>query len=56
LLTSLVVLAMGELVTSIAHEVNQPLTGVVTNSDFALRQLATGTPNLEQLREAIAEL
>jgi C4-dicarboxylate-specific signal transduction histidine kinase len=47
---------MGELVTSIAHEVNQPLTGVVTNSDFALRQLATGTPNLEQLREAIAEI
>jgi len=28
----------------------------VTNSDFALRQLATGTPNLEQLREAIAEI
>jgi PAS domain S-box-containing protein len=50
------VLAMGELVTSIAHEVNQPLTGVVTNSDFALRQLASGSPNLEQLREAIAEI
>jgi len=50
------VLAMGELVTSIAHEVNQPLTGVVTNSNFALRQLASGTPNLAELQEAIAEI
>jgi signal transduction histidine kinase len=30
-------LAMGEMVASIAHEVNQPLTGVVTNANFALR-------------------
>ena len=50
------VLAMGELVTSIAHEVNQPLTAVVNNGTFALRQVASGTPNLEELREAIAEI
>ena len=50
------VLAMGELVASIAHEVNQPLTAVVTNANFALRQVAAGTPNLEELREAIAEI
>ena len=50
------VLAMGELVTSIAHEVNQPLTAVVTNANFALRQVAAGTPNREELREAIAEI
>ena len=47
-------LAMGELVASIAHEVNQPLTGVVTNANFALRELGSGTPDLEKLREAIA--
>jgi len=51
------VLAMGELVTSIAHEINQPLTGVVTNANFCLRQLAESTtPNLDQLREAITEI
>jgi len=50
------VLSMGELVTSIAHEVNQPLTAIVTNGNFALRQLDAGTPNLKQLREAIAEI
>ena len=50
------VMAMGELVASIAHEVNQPLTAVVTNANFCLRQLASATPNLEKLREAIAEI
>jgi len=50
------VLAMGEMVASIAHEVNQPLTGVVTNGNFALRELVSGTPNLEKLREAVAEI
>ena len=50
------VLAMGEMVASIAHEVNQPLTGVVTNGNFALRELMSGTPNLEKLREAITAL
>jgi len=49
-------LTMGELAASIAHEVNQPLTGVVTNGNFALRELASGTPRLEKLREAIAEM
>ena len=50
------VLAMGEVVASIAHEINQPLTGVVTNANFALRELGTGAPKLEKLREAIAEI
>src|SRR6266849_7376969 len=31
------VLAMGELVASIAHEINQPLAGIVTNASFCLR-------------------
>jgi PAS domain S-box-containing protein len=49
-------LAMGELVGSIAHEVNQPLTGVVTNANYALREFGSGKPNLENVREAIAEI
>jgi NO-binding membrane sensor protein with MHYT domain len=48
--------AMGELAAAIAHEVNQPLTAVVTNSNFCLRQLDGAKPNLGELREAIAEI
>jgi len=49
-------LAMGELAAAIAHEINQPLAGVVMNANFALREIGSGTPNLEKLREAIAEM
>jgi PAS domain S-box-containing protein len=48
--------AMGEVVASIAHEVNQPLTGVVTNGNFVRRELASGMTNPEKVREAIAEI
>ena len=50
------VLAMGELAAAIAHEVNQPLTAIVTNGSFSLRGLESGNPNLEELRVAIAEI
>ena len=50
------VLAMGELAAAIAHEVNQPLTAIVTNGNFCLRELAGGGRNLEEVREAIAEI
>jgi len=48
--------AMGELAAAIAHEVNQPLTAIVTNGNFCLRELAGGGWNLEELRVAIAEI
>jgi PAS domain S-box-containing protein len=48
--------ALGELAAAIAHEVNQPLTAIVTNANFSLRQLATATPNLHELRAAITEI
>ena len=43
---------MGELAASIAHEVNQPLSGVVNNGSACLRWLAGDTPNLEEARES----
>jgi PAS domain S-box-containing protein len=48
--------AMAELAAAIAHEVNQPLTAIVTNGNFSLRQLERATPNLDALREAITEI
>jgi PAS domain S-box-containing protein len=38
---------LGELTASIAHEVNQPLTAVVTNAEAGLRWLRRGTPDVE---------
>ena len=36
------VTTMGELAASIAHEVNQPLAGILTNANASLRWLAKG--------------
>jgi PAS domain S-box-containing protein len=46
------VMTMGELAASIAHEVNQPLSGVVINGNTCLRWLAANPPNLDEAREA----
>ena len=43
---------LGELAASIAHEVGQPLAGVVGNGGACLRWLAREVPNLEEAREA----
>jgi len=49
-------LNLGELAATIAHEVNQPLTAVVTNGNFCSRRLEGATPNLYELRAAIREI
>jgi PAS domain S-box-containing protein len=41
------VTTMGQLAASIAHEVNQPLAGVVANAEAGRRWLNRGTPDLE---------
>jgi signal transduction histidine kinase len=43
---------LGVLTASIAHEVNQPLSGIVTNASTCLRMLAADPPNLDGAREA----
>ena len=50
------VTTMGELAASIAHEVNQPLSGMVTNANAGLRWLAGDSPNLAEAREAIRRI
>ena len=47
---------MGELAASIAHEVNQPLTGIVSNGSACLRWLAGDAPNVEEVREAVGDI
>ena len=42
---------LGVLTASIAHEVNQPLSGIITNSGTCLRMLSTDPPNIEGARE-----
>jgi two-component system sensor kinase FixL len=44
---------LGELTASIAHEVNQPLTAIVADSNAALNWLARETPDLEIVRETL---
>ena len=49
--------AAGELSASIAHEVNQPLTGMVTRASAARRWLARKTPDdLEKVRHALDQI
>ena len=50
------VTTLGELTASIAHEVNQPITGAITNAEAALRWLDTRPPNLDEVREAICSV
>jgi PAS domain S-box-containing protein len=44
---------LGELTASIAHEVNQPLTAVVTNAEASLRWLNRETPDLAAVRRSV---
>jgi len=41
---------LSALTASIAHEVNQPLAGIVTNASTCLRMLASDTPDLDGAR------
>jgi len=45
------VTSLGVLTASVAHEVNQPLSGIVTNASTCLRMLAADPPNVEGARE-----
>ena len=43
--------SLGVLTAAIAHEVNQPLSGIITNAGTCLRMLDAAPPNIEGARE-----
>jgi PAS domain S-box-containing protein len=43
--------SLGVLTASIAHEVNQPLSGIITNASTCLRMLSADPPNVDGARE-----
>jgi PAS domain S-box-containing protein len=43
--------SLGVMTASIAHEVNQPLSGIITNANTCLRMLAADSPNIDGARE-----
>ena len=45
------VATLGALTASIAHEINQPLSGIITNASTGLRMLNADPPNVEGARE-----
>jgi PAS domain S-box-containing protein len=50
------VTTMGELASSIAHEVNQPLAAVTTNGNAALRWLGAERPNVAEARACLTRI
>jgi PAS domain S-box-containing protein len=50
------VAALGELSGSLAHEINQPLMGILSNAQAAQRFLARDDVNLDEVREILADI
>jgi C4-dicarboxylate-specific signal transduction histidine kinase len=50
------VMTVGQLSASIAHEMNQPLSAMVTNANAGLRWLAGDSPDLEEASQAIRRI
>jgi signal transduction histidine kinase len=50
------VASMGQLASSLAHELNQPLTAVLFNAQAAKRLLARAQPDLGELRACLADI
>jgi PAS domain S-box-containing protein len=50
------VATMGQLSASIAHKINQPIAGVITNANAGLRWLGARRPNLEEVRHSFSRI
>ncbi|MFM0342122.1 trifunctional serine/threonine-protein kinase/ATP-binding protein/sensor histidine kinase [Paraburkholderia fungorum] len=50
------VTTMGELTASLAHEINQPITGAITNASACLRWLDRDKLDLDEVRAAVTRI
>ena len=50
------VMLLEEMATSIAHEVNQPISAAITNANAGLRWLAAREPDLDEVRQALGRI
>jgi signal transduction histidine kinase len=50
------VVTMGELATSFAHELKQPLTAIMANAQAARRMLSSGSPDSAELSEILSDI
>jgi C4-dicarboxylate-specific signal transduction histidine kinase len=50
------VTTMGELAASLGHELNQPISGTMTNANVCLRKLARDAPDLDGARAAVSRI
>jgi PAS domain S-box-containing protein len=50
------VVTVGELAAALAHEINQPLAGVLSNAQAALRLLSGTEPDWEEVRSALSDI
>jgi len=50
------VAVMGEMATSIAHELNQPLSGIISNASAGQRFIDRGNVDLGELRDLLADI
>jgi len=48
--------AVGELTTSIAHELNQPLGSILTNAETAELMLRAASPDMDEIRHILADI
>jgi signal transduction histidine kinase len=49
-------MTIGAMTASIAHEINQPLAAIVTNSNAGLRWLSNASPDLDEARAALKRI
>jgi PAS domain S-box-containing protein len=47
---------LGELTASLAHEINQPLSAIMSNAQAARRYLNAPTPDMEEVKEIINDI
>jgi two-component system sensor kinase FixL len=50
------VTTMGELTASLAHEINQPLTAILSNAQAGQRFLANDSPDLDEIRDILGDI